>query len=244
MNFAELKNRKALDELTMSIPAEDFEQLGVGDGVELDDGTILTVKKVEDDTITAEDEDGDEVQIVSDVDPNDDEVDEETLQISQEDYLTLQVGDEIELDDDTMLTVSSCKATFCIATDEDGNEYNIVPEGVAECKIDKKKVKEKLAKNKLGEDNPWHGANGRFPVQGKPNATVWSLYGKRRWIKKHPKTGKLYLKSINVNHKKWGSPNRAQQRVKGKFAKTVTAAASNFENVLENFGKIIEKLNG
>src|ERR1035437_1156558 len=102
MNFAELKNRKALDELTMSIPAEDFEQLGVGDGVELDDGTILTVKKVEDDTITAEDEDGDEVQIVSDVDPNDDEVDEETLQINQEDYLTIQAGDKIELDDDTI----------------------------------------------------------------------------------------------------------------------------------------------
>ena len=85
--------------------------------------------------------------------------------------------------------------------------------------IAKAKKKAGVTEEILGEDNPWHGSDGRFPKGGMKGAYIWSLYGKRKWLKKHSKTGKVFLKSVNPNHKKFGSKNAGSVRNHGRFAK-------------------------
>ena len=55
----------------------------------------------------------------------------------------------------------------------------------------------------LGEDNPWHDKLGRFAKGGIKTAVMWSLYGKRFYIKKKKKGGKTKIFKIPARRKGW-----------------------------------------
>lgn len=140
------KNKKDEDMKVIKESSDDFE---IGDELQLDDGMVVTVSEVGDNYIIVVDENDEEYEIkLSDEDDEDeDDMDEscgsgkkKKKKMSEEDetevygieldwdtFEQLEVGDEIELEDGTMLAITGVNDDIIFALDDEDNEYELYP---------------------------------------------------------------------------------------------------------------------